>query len=99
MINKNKGMSADEALTFERKGKFNPPMLEQIAEEKGCGCVPYQDWFTYKRWEAQGFHVRKGEHGTKIFIQRENIDPATQQVISRSHFSTCVFCRCQVDKD
>jgi antirestriction protein ArdC len=90
-------MSASEAVSFDRRGKVNPPMLEEIAKDKGCGCVPYQDWFTFKRWEAQGFHVRKGEHGTKIFMQRENIDPETQAVTSVSRFKTYVFCRCQVE--
>ena len=33
-----------------------------------CGCEPYADVFTFNRWKAQGYFVRRGEHGVRLPI-------------------------------
>lgn len=33
-----------------------------------CGCEPYDDIRTLRRWNAEGFKVRKGEHGVRIRV-------------------------------
>ena len=65
-----------------------------------CGCEPYQDVFTFNRWKAQGFFVRKGEHGVKLAlvksISRENQE--TGEVETRRLLgASVVFCRHQVE--
>lgn len=69
-----------------------------------CACLPYEDVFTLKRWNAQGFKVRKGEHSIEIPVvgtsEREVADPETGEVKtdSRRFMGTGrVFCRCQVE--
>ena len=60
-------MTATEAMTFEQGHSMTSGMiLDAAAQSHGCVCKPYQDWFTYKRWRAQGFQVQKGQHGVKL---------------------------------
>ncbi len=90
-----KQMSADEAASFEKFSIGNATVLAQAAVERGCQCQPYADWFTFRRWLAQGMHVRKGEHGTAltVLITKEKEDGSTSTYPKRTH----VFCRCQVE--
>ena len=61
-------MTPEEARHFDRHSVKNAEILTAIRPD----CEPYKDWFTYKRWLAQGMQVAKGQKGTKIFIQVEN---------------------------
>jgi antirestriction protein ArdC len=92
-------MSADEARSFEHFSNANAAQLMEAATVKGCHCAPYDDWFTYRRWQAQGMQVQKGEHGEKltILIRVETKDEggAVTDVQTRP-WHTTVFCRCQV---
>src|SRR5436305_1734345 len=56
-------MSEAEAKHFEGFSLANATLLTQAAAERGCSCAPYEDWFTYDRWRAQGMQVQKGQHG------------------------------------
>jgi hypothetical protein len=47
-----------------------------------CGCRYYEDIFTVRRWNAQGYLVRKGETACTTSGAREQFK---------------LFCRCQVD--
>lgn len=57
--------TASEARRFERISEASATQIMlQVTSE--CGCEPYSDVFTFNRWKAQGFHVRKGEKATKL---------------------------------
>lgn len=93
---KRPAMTAEEALEFPRKSLVNAVIVSHTLK---CGCQPYRDVFTYRRWLAQGYQVRRGEHSIKLGIvkqvERETEDGDTEilKVFGNSH----VFCRCQVD--
>ena len=93
-------MNAIEARTFARHSEVNARILSAAAAEKGCTCQPYVDWFTYRRWKAQGFQVQKGEHGTRLtcYIQTETKDPETGEMVPTGSrpWRSALFCRCQV---
>ncbi len=92
-------MTADEATHFDRYSQMHAAVLEAAAEERGCGCEAYSDWYTYNRWAAQGFQVQKGEHGvpltTYIPIQKKGEDGEAAVVGTRPR-TVRVFCRHQV---
>jgi len=92
-------MTAEEATTFTRHSIANAMLLIKAAESRGCGCKPYRDWYTYRRWLAQGYQVRKGEHGVRIgiIVTTEQEEDGNKVTKSRP-WGTTVFCRCQVDE-
>jgi hypothetical protein len=65
------------------------------AARRGCECEAYIDWFTYKRWKAQGFQVQKGEKGfpLKTFIP---VLDEEGNVIRKRPWTSHLFCKCQV---
>ena len=92
-------MTAEQARTFGGYSSGNALVLARAAKSRGCQCRPYEDWFTYKRWAAQGYQVKRGEHGVKImtFISSQVEDTETHEVKVRSRpWTAAVFCRCQV---
>lgn len=56
-------MTASEARHFE---KISEASATQVMAAFDCGCEPYSDVFTFRRWKAQGFHVRKGEKSFRL---------------------------------
>lgn len=88
-------MTAEDARRFDRVSLMNAATVATALE---CGCIPYQDVFTFRRWIAQGFVVRKGEHGIKlpVLIEREIEDDGQQTRVQRLRRTSAVFCRCQV---
>ena len=92
-------MTATQAQTFTRKSLSSEMTLADAARERGCSCRPYVDWFTYRRWKAQGFQVQKGEHGVKLttYIPVFKTDPVTGEKVPNGTRPrrTTVFCRCQ----
>ncbi len=90
-------MTAEQAKTFIQKSAKNAAVLSAAAEIKRCFCEPYQDWFTYRRWQALGMQVQKGEKATRIttFIPYTK-DVDGQEVTRTRPKVACVFCRCQV---
>jgi len=65
-------------------------------------CEAYKDIFTFKRWKAQGFVVRKGEKGTRIttWITKTNKDDEGKvTVIGKRPKVAIVFCRHQVESE
>lgn len=89
-------MTAEDARTFDSFSRANYALLKA---ELTCGCEPYNDVFTLKRWNAQGYRIVKGQkaHRITVFIHRDVEDEETGKV---KHFSrpwtAYVFCRCQV---
>ena len=92
-------MTAVQATTFENGRSLTSEVaLAVAAQEHGCQCEAYVDWFTYKRWQAQGMQVRKGEHGVHLttWIHYTTTDSKGNEVERVRPKSTTVFCRCQV---
>ena len=93
-------MTAQEATQFEHGQSTGSSMILFLAaQERGCTCEPYKDWFTYKRWKAQGYQVQKGEHGTKLTVYRpifKTNDGGEKEQVGTRPWHTTVFCRCQV---
>ena len=88
-------MTAEQATRFERVSPANAAIVQQTLL---CGCKPYEDVFTYTRWQARGYQVKRGEHSIKLavikVVEKENEDGETEtrRVFGNSH----VFCRHQV---
>ena len=94
-------MTAVDARSFDRRSLAHETLLAMAAAERGCSCKAYSDWFTYNRWAAQGYQVRKGEHGIRLttLIQTYKRNDDGDRVPSGSRpKGVSVFCRCQVDK-
>lgn len=92
-------MNATEARTFTQKSEIHEEVLALEAEVRGCSCQPYVDWFTYRRWQAQGFQVQRGERGFKLTtyvpVVKKSGD-GTEEIIGSRPRGYSVFCRCQV---
>lgn len=90
-------MSAQEAVRFERYSAVNAAI---VSASLPCGCQPYQDVFTYRRWLAQGFQVQKGQHAVKIAtyapVTRKNEETGEAEVVGKRPWTSAVFCRHQV---
>jgi antirestriction protein ArdC len=99
--NKLREMSAAAATTFERKSDQNAAILRNVSAERGCSCEPYKDWFTLRRWNAQGYRVREGEHGVRLVTIREDEvenEDTGERLVRRRRWMSVVFCRCQVHR-
>ncbi len=73
----------------------------RVKEALPCGCEPYRDVFTYKRWRAQGYQVQRGEKAIRLPMlyprtekDRETGEERTERRMGRS----AVFCRHQVKR-
>ena len=89
-------MSKTEAVTFERYSTANAVTVTQALP---CGCEPYVDVFTYRRWQAQGFQVAKGSKAIKLpqvrIVDRENKETGEMEQ-RRVFHNSAVFCRHQL---
>lgn len=95
MATEMKEMTAEEARTFPHFSVHNA-VRAQLACPEGI-CQAYQDIFTYRRWRAQGYAVRKGEHGTAVTTWittngRRDDKPRTRPK------RAVLFCRHQVER-
>ena len=92
-------LTAEQAVTFERHSLTNAMILAQAAADRGCECEPYKDWYTYRRWAAQGYQVQKGEKSIALltYAETEKTDEKTGKVVKSTRpWTSRVFCRCQV---
>lgn len=91
-----KKMTAEEAIRFERYSVGNAVLLKAALD---CGCEPYRDVFTFRRWLAQGFGVQKGQKAVRLALVSTGTktDEETGEITTfRRLGSSAVFCRCQV---
>jgi len=93
-------MTPLQATQFENgRSLAHEIFLAEVAEEKGCTCQAYEDWFTYDRWQALGYQVRKGEKSTKLTsypkIKVKDKKTNEEKLVSKRR-TNCLFCRCQV---
>ena len=90
--------SPEEARRFDHFSIHNA-----VAAEAACPtheCRAYTDIFTFRRWLAQGYAVKKGERGTKVttWIPRPEPEDAEDRVVRRKKSRTAVvYCRHQVE--
>lgn len=59
-------MTAREARTFVTYSERNAAIVAEAFED--CGCEAYINVYTYNRWKAQGYQVRKGESSTVVEV-------------------------------
>lgn len=96
-------MTAEEARTFERYSEANVQLIgaairtrAEAGTHADCTCKAYQDIFTYDRWQALGFQVKRGETKlVSVTTMREKKDDAGN-VIGKYPWYSALFCRCQV---
>ncbi len=99
-------LTAEAATVFESYSVANASILARTAKEKGCKCEAYADWFTYARWHAQGFQVRRGEHSTRLpvylpahkTVRDDQTGEERRVEAGKRPWTAHVFCRCQVDR-
>lgn len=101
-------MTPEQAREFTSFSLDNVALVES-ALAANCNCSAYLDVFTFNRWKAQGFIVRRGQHGIKIPVvktydrkpadtgQDEGNDAASNLQVATYLSAAYVFCRCQVD--
>ncbi len=91
-------LSAEEARRFHHFSVHNA-----VAAEAACPtleCRAYSDIFTFRRWLAQGYAVKKEEQGTRVttWIAVPERDDDEGRVARRTRPKTAVlFCRHQVE--
>jgi hypothetical protein len=90
-------MTPKEAIHF---GTFSAANASRVASVLDCGCIPYKDVFTLKRWNALGYKVQKFQHGVSIpVVGTQAIEDETGQIIYRKRpRMAAVFCKHQVEK-
>jgi len=87
-------LTAEGARSFHR---FSPGNAMIVAAARPCGCKPYEDVFTFRRWLAQGFVVQRGQKAIKLpVIVDEEREEDGEIKPSRRFVTGAVFCRCQV---
>lgn len=89
-------MTPDQARSFDRVSVGNATLVLTVLK---CGCHPYEDVFTYKRWQAQGFQVQRGEKAISLPLVKEIVeeDEGGETIEQRRILGhSWVFCRCQV---
>lgn len=98
-------MTAEAATTFDRYSAPNAAIAATTLRTAGAcrgGCEPYSDIFTYERWKAQGYQVRRGQHGARLSIlincDKKIDDSIEEREPVQKVWHTTVFCRCQVDE-
>lgn len=95
--------TAQEAVTFEKPSEANASAVELARSLRAtngthtdCQCKPYEDVFTYDRWQALGFQVQRGE--TKL-VTVATVKTITDKETGKPRqipWHSALFCRCQV---
>ncbi len=89
-------MTALEARSFNGYSEKNAIAIESQLD---CQCLAYQDVFTYKRWQALGFQVCKGEKSIRLetfrSFESKQKDKSGEPKRYTRPWKSYVFCRCQ----
>ena len=98
MSSSSKQMSATEALDFHHFSVHNAVQAQLACPE--ASCEAYRDIFTRRRWQAQGYAIRKGEKGTAIttWIMTPSREEDGDEKLLRRPKRVLVFCRHQVER-
>jgi len=91
-------MTADQARDFGHFSVHNAVQAQMACPEGSCEA--YSDIFTFRRWRAQGFVVRKGEKGTTVttWIPKTRNTENEEQNTKRRPKRAVLFCRHQVER-
>jgi antirestriction protein ArdC len=91
-------MTADDARQFEHFSVHNALQAEMACAEGSCRA--YADIFTFQRWRAQGFVVRKGEKGTTVttWVAVPKKTDDEEASVRRRPKRAVLFCRHQVER-
>lgn len=92
-------LDAEDARQFNHFSIHNA-VQAQLACPEGT-CEAYKDIFTFRRWKAQGYFVRKGEKGTRITTWIAKVttdDEGNEKITGKRPKTAVVFCRHQVEK-
>ena len=92
-------LSADAARQFAHFSVHNAVQAQMACPEGSCEA--YRDIFTFRRWIAQGFVVRKGESGTTVTTWApvtKTDEQGNVAVLRQRPRRAVVFCRHQVEK-
>jgi len=92
-------MTADDARQFQHFSVHNAVQAEMACVESGCRA--YVDIFTFRRWRAQGFVVRKGEKGSTVTTWvpvGKKTESEEGGDIRRRPKRAVLFCRHQVER-
>ena len=95
MATETQEMTAEDARTFPHFSVHNA-VQAQLACPEGT-CQAYQDIFTYRRWRAQGYAVRKGQKGTAVTTWVTTKGRRDEEPTRRPKRAV-VFCRHQVER-
>jgi hypothetical protein len=90
--------SSKMTVIFETRSAQNEALVRATLE---CDCEPYEDVFTYKMWQEQGYQVRKGEKAAvrvPTYHETKEVDADGNEKIRTYRKTACLFCRCQVDE-
>jgi hypothetical protein len=96
MASDSRSFTPETARQFDRYSVANAVTVKRALP---CGCEPYTQVFTYRRWKAQGFLVQRGEKAIRLplIYSRTETDPQTgEEQTSRRIGRSAVFCKCQV---
>jgi hypothetical protein len=100
MSTETSALTSEDARDFTHFSIHNA-VQAQLACPEGT-CEAYKDIFTFRRWKAQGFYVRRGEKGTRIttWIQKvETDEEGNKNVTGKRPKVAVVFCRHQVEQN
>ena len=93
-------MNAEDARNFAHFSVHNAVQAQMACPEGACEA--YRDIFTFRRWRAQGWVVRKGEHGTTVTtwvpITKRNAEVGDATEVKRRPKRAVLFCRHQVEQ-
>lgn len=92
-------ISAEDARAFPHFSIHNAVQAQMACPDGSCEA--YRDIFTFRRWRAQGFVVRKGEHGTTVTTwvptKTRPTDTTEPAQVRRAPKRAVLFCRHQVE--
>ena len=89
-------MTPTEAVAFDGYSVAN---ALAVTSKLDCGCEPYVDVFTYRRWSAQGYQVQSKQKGIKVPVMTHQriVDEETGDVTFKSfRTNSALFCKHQV---
>ena len=89
-------MTPTEAVAFEGYSVAN---ALTVTSNLDCGCKPYVDVFTYRRWAAQGYQVQSDQKGIKVPVMSTQriVDEETGDVTFKTfRKNSALFCKHQV---
>ncbi len=96
MSTSTKQLSSAEARRFDHFSVHNAVAAEAVCPTLECRA--YTDIFTFRRWRAQGYQVRRGEKGTAVTTWITSPAEDEKARVVRRPRRAVLFCRHQVEQ-